>query len=869
MYYEPLPEQPMGILGLVNAQLTLVDDIKLEDNVLRPPIDVKVDAKDYYVVMPSGLDYRKGVRPVNAASVDAAAAPPAAPAAPAALNTNYLFGEKFSIYTLKHFLETYGYNKDYSKNSNTTKLKTTVIGPFESEVRNRNRNLNDDYKAFTDAVVGNLDPNKKPTQFNFKVLYRSNMIIVLFNGYAPYIIPLLREENRSAKDAGRTTNWLGQVNLKEHMNINFNDLPYFNDKQLSPNNDECYNISTFFGMLDMLRYEKAKINKYTFPSVNSSYVLQSQGNVPLGMILYADSLEDAQSKFEAVLQQQYILQNAGNKMPPAAPAAAPAAAQAVAEKKDNMNWIGLTPVEEQYLPTVFKAGEKNITHLLAKWVPAGEYFNSGIPGKWMVMWNKNDLEKIKDILSTSINNASMKKKVMIFANVQESQPGLGVLNKFKETLNTIFTGARQVVFSSGLYDEILGTNANAILNNPRMFRTKYDIVKSSTGLFNKTNNLLLQNLFVLGVLKNFIVWFPENTRYGEKKRNRAIGSKEQSTYESGWYFIDTFTKVDTPSDFPQIQTEFLENVKTYGGTPTYYSAQLGNPSPAALPRFDANSTLAELYPHASVVPAAAPQSASLLSQAAPPSALFQAGVVAHQNVGTDAATTTAMKPSLLNPVSKGTPNPMDLEELTRQQAHIVERLKIINNTLKVKPTNKNLQNERVKLKSDNIKITQEIQQIGVPAAAAAAAAPAAGQPPQQPWQAKQMQQLMQEQKVRNFIQSMQHVTPDSSAAVAAAAPTAASTLAKKVQNDWYSYQSKPHGVRAPAAAPLRRSFSSGDLGANSAPLRRGAFDGGARKYPAKKYRFASRKHSKRCKTTSHKKACRRKSHKHTRITRKR
>lgn len=47
------------------------------------------------------------------------------------------------------------------------------------------------------------------------------------------------------------------------------------------------------------------------------------------------------------------------------------------------------------------------------------------------------------------------------------------------------------------------------------------------------------------------------------------------------------------------------------------------------------------------------------------------------------------------------------------------------------------------------------------------------------------------------------------------------------------------------------------------------FDGGARKYPAKKYRFASRKHSKRCKTTSHKKACRRKSHKHRRITRKR
>ena len=45
--------------------------------------------------------------------------------------------------------------------------------------------------------------------------------------------------------------------------------------------------------------------------------------------------------------------------------------------------------------------------------------------------------------------------------------------------------------------------------------------------------------------------------------------------------------------------------------------------------------------------------------------------------------------------------------------------------------------------------------------------------------------------------------------------------------------------------------------------------GGARKYPAKKYRFASRKHSKRCKTTSHKKACRRKSHKHRRITRKR
>lgn len=44
--------------------------------------------------------------------------------------------------------------------------------------------------------------------------------------------------------------------------------------------------------------------------------------------------------------------------------------------------------------------------------------------------------------------------------------------------------------------------------------------------------------------------------------------------------------------------------------------------------------------------------------------------------------------------------------------------------------------------------------------------------------------------------------------------------------------------------------------------------GGARKYPAKKYRFASRKHSKRCKTTSHKKACRRKSHKHRRITRK-
>ena len=96
-------------------------------------------------------------------------------------------------------------------------------------------------------------------------------------------------------------------------------------------------------------------------------------------------------------------------------------------------------------------------------------------------------------------------------------------------------------------------------------------------------------------------------------------------------------------------------------------------------------------------------------------------------------------------------------------------------------------------------------------------------------------------------------------------PAAASTLVQQVQNDWYSRPSNPHVLRA----PLRRSFSSGDLGANSAPLRRRAFDGGARKYPAKKYRFASRKHSKRCKTTSHKKACRRKSHKHRRITRKR
>ena len=72
-----------------------------------------------------------------------------------------------------------------------------------------------------------------------------------------------------------------------------------------------------------------------------------------------------------------------------------------------------------------------------------------------------------------------------------------------------------------------------------------------------------------------------------------------------------------------------------------------------------------------------------------------------------------------------------------------------------------------------------------------------------------------------------------------------------------------------AAPALKSSGLNTTLSQNPLYQNPDAFSGGARKYPAKKYRFASRKHSKRCKTTSHKKACRRKSHKHRRITRKR
>ena len=97
----------------------------------------------------------------------------------------------------------------------------------------------------------------------------------------------------------------------------------------------------------------------------------------------------------------------------------------------------------------------------------------------------------------------------------------------------------------------------------------------------------------------------------------------------------------------------------------------------------------------------------------------------------------------------------------------------------------------------------------------------------------------------------QEQQPLASRAAPAAAPSAKGRTAAAIATNFVTAASAaPAAGVTPAAAALPRG-------------------GGARKYPAKKYRFASRKHSKRCKTSSHKKACRRKSHKHRRITRKR
>jgi hypothetical protein len=131
----------------------------------------------------------------------------------------------------------------------------------------------------------------------------------------------------------------------------------------------------------------------------------------------------------------------------------------------------------------------------------------------------------------------------------------------------------------------------------------------------------------------------------------------------------------------------------------------------------------------------------------------------------------------------------------------------------VNPNNKNLQQERDKLERDNIKITQEIQQIGVPAAAAAPSA-----------------------------------------------------VAKRDQNGSRDLRAATAALRKMGPRRQRPVTAEKELSGVSEFQK---IIGGATKYPAKKYRFASRKHSKRCKTTSHKKACRRKSHKHRRITRKR
>jgi hypothetical protein len=99
----------------------------------------------------------------------------------------------------------------------------------------------------------------------------------------------------------------------------------------------------------------------------------------------------------------------------------------------------------------------------------------------------------------------------------------------------------------------------------------------------------------------------------------------------------------------------------------------------------------------------------------------------------------------------------------------------------------------------------------------------------------------------------QEQQPLASRTAPAAAPSAKGRTAAVIAKNFVTAASAaPAAGVTPAAARLPRGRA-----------------GGARKYPAKKYRFASRKHSKRCKTTSHKKACRRKSHKHRRITRKR
>ena len=99
----------------------------------------------------------------------------------------------------------------------------------------------------------------------------------------------------------------------------------------------------------------------------------------------------------------------------------------------------------------------------------------------------------------------------------------------------------------------------------------------------------------------------------------------------------------------------------------------------------------------------------------------------------------------------------------------------------------------------------------------------------------------------------QEQQPLASRTAPAAAPSAKGRTAAVIAKNFVAAASAaPAAGVTPAAARLPRGRA-----------------GGARKYPAKKYRFASRKHSKRCKTTSHKKACRRKSHKHRRITRKR